>query len=328
MLADVLEATGRVGEAEAELKHALTIRPGFAGAALNLGLLYLRHNRLDDAEGVLLQARTMGDSLAAIEGALGGVYLRAGCVADARRALQHALDIDPTLHGAESPLLFTLSLSDEADAATIFRDHMRVGERMVRAAGRRFTSWANRPDPERRIKIGYVSGDFRQHPVGLFMLPVLQHHDRAHQEVHCYSNHRAVDSVTRLLQQSAEHWHSIAAESDADLANQIRQDQIDVLVDLSGHTDHDRLAVFAMHPAPIQVAWLGYLNTTGLPTMDYRICDWHTDPEGATEQLHTERLVRCRTANGAMPPSTTCHRPRRVRASRPIRSFLDRSTNI
>jgi predicted O-linked N-acetylglucosamine transferase (SPINDLY family) len=302
VLADVLETTGRIGDAEAELKRVLRIRPDFAGAALNLGLLYLHNNRIDDAETILLQARAMGDSLAAIEAAFGTLYLRTGRIADARRALRHALDIDPALQGAQSPLLFALSLSAEFDAATIFREHARVGDIVVRSAEHRFTTWTNRPGPDRRIKIGYVSGDFRQHPVGLFLRPVLEGHDRARHEVHCYSNHRTVDSVTRLLQQTVEHWHNIAAETDAGVAERIRQDQIDILVDLSGHTDHGRLAVFAMHPAPIQVAWLGYLDTTGLATMDYRICDWHTDPEGATEHLHTERLCR-------LPHSQWCYAP-------------------
>jgi protein O-GlcNAc transferase len=302
LLAEVLETTGRIDEAEAELKRALRIRPDFGGAALNLGLLYLHNDRNDDAESMLLQARAMAGSLAPIEGALGTLYLRTGRLTDATHAFRHALDIDPTLQDAQSPLLFALSLSTEFDAATIFREHARVGDIIVRSAEHRFTSWTNRPDPQRRLKIGYVSGDFRQHPVGLFLRPVLEQHDRARHEVHCYSNHRTVDYMTRLLQQTVEHWHSITTETDADVADQIRRDQIDILVDLSGHTDHDRLAVFAMHPAPIQSAWLGYLNTTGLATMDYRICDWHTDPEGATEHLHTERLVR-------MPHSQWCYAP-------------------
>jgi protein O-GlcNAc transferase len=302
VLAEVLEATGRAVDAEAELKRALRTRPGFAGAALNLGQFYLRHDRIDDAESTLLQAKAMDRSLAAIESALGTLYLRTGRIADARRALRQALDSDPTLQGAQSPLLFSLNLDTEFDVATIFREHTRIGDGMVRAAAHRFTAWPNRPDPERRIKIGYVSGDFRRHPVGLFLRPVLERHDRARHEIHCYSNRSTADDLTRLLQQSADHWHVIAADSDLVVADQIRRDAIDILVDLSGHTDQNRLAVFAMHPAPIQTAWLGYLNTTGLAAMDYRLCDWHTDPEGATETLHTERLHR-------LPYSQWCYAP-------------------
>jgi protein O-GlcNAc transferase len=302
VLAEVLESTGRVADAKVELQRALRMHPGFAGAALNLGLLYLHNNQPDEAESTLLQARAMDPSLAAIEAALGTLYLKTGRVADARRILQQALDRDPTLQGAPSLLLFSLNLDTEFDVATIFRDHVRVGESMFRASDHPFAAWPNRPDPERRIKIGYVSGDFRKHPVGLFLRPVLEHHDRARYEVHCYSNHTAVDEVTRVLQQLVEHWHVIAGKSTPEVCEQVRRDAIDILVDLSGHTDQARLAVFAMRPAPIQVGWLGYLNTTGLATIDYRICDWHTDPEGATEHLHTERLHR-------LPHSQWCYAP-------------------
>lgn len=302
VLAEVLESTGRIADAEAALKRALGMRPGFVGAALNLGLLYLHHDRIDEAESMFLEASRVDPSLAAIEAALGTLYLRTGRVVEARRALRQALERDPTLQGAQSPLLFSLNLSTEFDVATIFREHACVGEAMVRAAKAQFTSWPNRPDPDRRLKIGYVSGDFRKHPIGLFLRPVLERHDRARHEVHCYSNHAAVDEVTRVLQQLVEHWHVIAAKSGPVVADQIRRDAIDILVDLSGHTDQNRLDVFALHPAPIQCTWLGYLNTTGLATMDYRICDRHTDPEGATEHLHTERLHR-------LPHSQWCYAP-------------------
>lgn len=301
-LADVLESSGRFADAEIELRRALSIRPGFAGAALNLGLLYLHHDQLDQAETALLQAKAMDPALASIDSALGALQLRMGRVAEARRTLLQALDKDPGSLAAQSSLLFTLNLSAEVDSATIFREHARIGEAIVRSIGHRFASWTNRPDPERRIKVGYVSGDFRRHPTALFLRPVLEGHDRARHEVHCYSNHPSVDDVTRLLRASVEHWHVIATLRDHAVAEQIRRDEIDILVDLSGHTEHNRTAVFAMHPAPVQVAWLGYLNTTGLPTVDHRICDRHTDPEGSSEHLHTERLQR-------MPHSQWCYVP-------------------
>lgn len=301
-LADVLESTGRSAEAEIELRRALRTRPHFAGAALNLGLLYLHNNRFDDAEKVLLEARAMDPALASIDAALGTLQLRTGRAADARSEFRQALAKDPTLLGAQSSLLFSLNLSTEFDSDTIFREHTRIGEIFLKSTKYQFSSWTNRPDPERRIKVGYVSGDLRKHPIGLFLRPVLERHDRTRHEVYCYSNHKSVDEVTRLLRKAVEHWRVIAAVPDNVVADQIRRDEIDILVDLSGHTEHNRLAVFAMHPAPLQVAWLGYLNTTGLRTMDYRICDWHTDPAGATERLHTEHLHR-------MPHSQWCYAP-------------------
>src|SRR5205823_5704581 len=122
-----------------------------------------------------------------------------------------------------------------------------------------------------------VSGDLKQHPVGLFMRPVLKLHDRSKFEVHCYFNGEKGDPATQVLRQSSDHWHRIGELTDADAASLIRSHQIDVLVDLSGHTDNTRLPVFARRAAPVQATWLGYLNTTGLQTMDYRICDRHAE---------------------------------------------------
>jgi predicted O-linked N-acetylglucosamine transferase (SPINDLY family) len=128
----------------------------------------------------------------------------------------------------------------------------------------------------------------------------LQHHDRSEFEVFGYSNSSQVNAVEPTLRACADHWRTIADLDDSRVIDQIRRDRIDVLVDLSGHTNRGRLAVFARHPAPVQVTWLGYLNTTGVPAMDYRITDAHTDPEGLTEHLHTETLVR-------MPYSQWCY---------------------
>jgi predicted O-linked N-acetylglucosamine transferase (SPINDLY family) len=302
VLADIFESTGRLPDAEAELQHALHLRPDFAGAALNLGQLLLRQNRFDDAETSLLKARAMDPSLASVHGALGSLYVRTGRGAEAERAFAIALELDSELESSKSAYLFSLNLRNDLDASAIFEEHARLGAVITRAARGSFTTWNNRPDPERRIKVGYVSGDLGQHPIGLFLRPVLDRHDRKCFDVHCYSNRASVDDVTRLLQQSVEHWHSIAGIEDRLVADLIRRDEIDLLIDLSGHTDRNRLAVFARHPAPVQITWLGYLNTTGLPAMNYRICDRHTDPEGAAEHLHTERLYR-------MPHSQWCYAP-------------------
>jgi protein O-GlcNAc transferase len=302
VLADVLESTGRLADAEAELCRALTLRPNFAGAALNLGQLYLRQNRFDDAESTLLRARAMNSSLVSIHAALGSLYAKTARSGEAARAFARALELDPELKSFESSYLFSLNLRDDLNASTVFAEHARLGAAIGGAVAAPFKSWSNWPDPDRRIKVGYVSGDFGKHPIGLFLRPVLERHDRASFDVHCYSNHRAVDHVTQILQASVGHWSVIAGVEDRLVAEKIRRDEIDVLVDLSGHLARNRLAVFARRPAPIQSTWLGYLNTTGLSTMDYRICDVYTDPVGATEHLQTERLYR-------MPHSQWCYAP-------------------
>jgi predicted O-linked N-acetylglucosamine transferase (SPINDLY family) len=138
--------------------------------------------------------------------------------------------------------------------------------------------------------------------VSLFLIPVLERHDRSAYEIHCYSAGAATDEVTRQVRSRADVWRDAASMSDAGLAETINRDGIDVLVDLSGHSGVPRLAVFAQQPAPVQVTWLGYLSTTGMTRIQYRLCDRHTDPPGMTDRFHTETLVR-------LPDSQWCYRP-------------------
>jgi len=302
VLADVLGSTGRASQAEAQLQNALNIQPRHAGAALNLGLLYLEQERFDIAESTLLHAKTIDPALALVDVALGNVYLKTGRMADASRALRRALDLAPALPDAQSAHLFSLNLDADVTPNEVFIAHARTGEQIVHAAGPQFKNWPGSPDPERKLKVGYVSGDFGPHPIGLFLQPVLEHHDRAHFDVYCYSNRDLVADMTQTLRRAADHWQTVTRLSYNQFAKRVRDDEIDILVDLSGHTARNRLGVFARRPAALQVTWLGYLNTSGLSTMDYRICDQYTDPAGVAEQLHTEGLYR-------LPHSQWCYVP-------------------
>ena len=149
---------------------------------------------------------------------------------------------------------------------------------------------------EKRLRVGYVSGDFRQHSVAYFFEPLLQNHSSNVVETFCYYNNVAIDETTKRLMVASDHWRSIAGIDDSDVANLVKDDKIDILVDLSGHTAKNRLLVFAQKPAPIQVTWLGYPNTTGLSAIDYRFTDIIADPIGEADELHSETLVRL--ANG------------------------------
>lgn len=265
VLSVALEATGRFTEAENALRDALERRPDFSLAALNLGQLLLRRGRFDDAVPFI----------------------------------ERSVVIAPD---ALSWMLSSINNRTDLDAAQIYRRHVGAGDAIRRASGPSFTTWSNDPDPDRRIRVGYVSGDLRMHPVGLFMKPILAHHDRMAFDVHCFSNTVEIDSAAQILRQSAAHWTSISHLSNDQVAELFRREGIDILVDLSGHTHLNRIRAFARHPAPVQVAWLGYLNTTGLSAMDYRICDAYTDPPGISDDLHTEKLVR-------MPHSQWCYEP-------------------
>jgi protein O-GlcNAc transferase len=151
-------------------------------------------------------------------------------------------------------------------------------------------SHGNLPEPGRRLRIGYVSGDLREHPVGQFMEPVLRHHDRGGFEIFCYANTLRADDRTGRLKAHADAWREVFALDDAGMEALIREDAIDILVDLSGHTGANRLPVFGRKPAPVQATWLGYLNTTGLKTIDWRITDAKASPE-ALKAYHSERLL-------------------------------------
>ena len=147
--------------------------------------------------------------------------------------------------------------------------------------------------PERRLRIGYVSPDFRRHPVSAIFAPILAAHDRNRLEVSCYYNYAGEDAITLQLKSLAEHWRPVVSMSDEELCGQIRSDRIDILVDLAGHTTHNRLLAFARKPAPVQVSWLGYFNSTGLASMDYFISDPWSSPPGQ-ERYYVEHLLRLR----------------------------------
>jgi FkbM family methyltransferase len=159
------------------------------------------------------------------------------------------------------------------------------------------------PDPERRLRVGVVSPDLKQHSVAYFLEPLLAAHDRRLIEYFAYANVAAPDAVTARLQAHVEHWRTIFGVSDESAARQIETDRIDILIDIAGHTANNRLALLARRPAPVQMTYLGYANTTGLQAVDWRLTDGWADPPGTTEALHTEELLR-------IPGGFLCYRPR------------------
>jgi predicted O-linked N-acetylglucosamine transferase (SPINDLY family) len=161
---------------------------------------------------------------------------------------------------------------------------------------------SNNRDPDRRLRIGYVSSDLNRHPVGRFLLPLLEHHDKTQVEVFAYAQVRVPDETTQQLRSFIDVWRNILGLSDAATAELIRQDQIDILVDLAGHTSSNRLLVFAQKPAPVQVSYLGYPASTGLSTIDYRLTDALADPPGMTESRYSECLLR-------LPHCAWCYQP-------------------
>ncbi|MEK7223264.1 MAG: hypothetical protein AAB156_03220, partial [Pseudomonadota bacterium] len=174
-------------------------------------------------------------------------------------------------------------------------------ERHARKFAAQIRPHTNQPDPERPLRIGYVSADFKRHPIGYFLEPVLAEHDKSKVTVFCYSGVSVADEWTARIRTHADQWRDIAWKGDDAVAGMIREDEIDILVDMSGHTAGNRLLVFARKPAPVQVTWIGFFTSTGLETMDYLLADgFYSPPMGA--QAFTEQLAH-------MPANHLCFRP-------------------
>lgn len=302
VLFQVLDARGDLAGAAAELEVVLQLRPEWADALYNYGCVLKKLMRLTDAENAFRRALAADPGHFRAYRMLGSVLL-GQCRTDEALALYRAArERCPDDFDLESAELFALNSSEQVAEEELFARHAAFGSRIERAYPPRFQPFRNVKDPERRLRIGYVSGDFRYHVVTLFTLPLVERHDRSAVEVYCYSTGGKVDEYTRQLSARADVWREVSSLSVSGLADAINRDSIDILVDLGGHSGIPQLAVFAQQPAPVQATWLGYLNTTGMTRIHYRISDRHADPPGLTEQYHTETLVR-------LPHSQWCYRP-------------------
>jgi len=293
----VLEAKGDPAGAALELEVVLRQRPDWAEALYNYGVVLRKLMRAREAEDALRRAVAADPKFARAYRSLGGALLGQCRIAEALELYRRA-PRDFELMSAE---LFAWNASDQISEDELFTRHAEFGRCLEQAIATRFTFPA-RPDPDRRLRIGYVSSDFSYHVVTLFLLPVLERRSRATVEVFCYSTAERIDEFTRKLAAHADAWRPCAGLSDAQIAEIIHADAIDILVDLAGHSGEPQLRVFAQKPAPVQATWLGYLNTTGMTRIDYRITDAHADPIGLTDARHTEKLVR-------LPHSQWCYRP-------------------
>ncbi len=301
-LGNALRDLSRNEEAVACFRDALAVAPNYADAYYNWGSLHLRADRFQEAADKFRSALGIDPHLAEAENGLAAALRDLGHVDAAIEAARRAVLLSPADRNAHSQLLFTLLHTPEIAPRQVFEEHREWARR--HAAGLRSApeTHPNSREPERRLRIGYVSGDFRHHSVAQFFEPVLVQHDRGGFEIFCYSNVAYADEATGRLRHAADCWREVAFFDDDVVAELIRSDRVDILVDLSGHTRYNRLLVFARKPAPVQATWLGYMNTTGLDTIDYRITDARASPEGPLDALHSERLVR-------LPDSQWCYCP-------------------
>lgn len=300
-LGGILANQMKLEEAINLCRRALAVKPGLAEAWCNLGLAYSYHDNLDLAVDTLNKALQYMPACAQAYRNLGIVYGRQSRPDQAIACFEQALALRPDDVAVYDSLFYTFLYCADYRPETVREAYRRYAARLEAPLRPGWPRHDNRRDPDRRLKIGYVSPDFRLHSVAFFVEPLFACHDHGAFEIHAYYNHGNNDAVTARLRALTDHWVDCRNMSDNEIAARIHADGIDILVDLAGHSANNRLPVFARKPAPIQVTWLGYPATTGLTAIDWRLTTADVDPPGS-ERDHSERLWR-------LPRTLWCYRP-------------------
>jgi predicted O-linked N-acetylglucosamine transferase (SPINDLY family) len=293
-LGNTLKEMSRLAEAEAGYRRAIEIKPNHAEAHYNLGNILKELGLLAEAELSYRSALMVKPDYAEAHGNLGVTLRNLGRLEEAEASYRQALKIKPDIAGVHSNLLFSMNYS----ASHFLPHHLEEAcawetectPESAREAARK-RQFSRTPLAGRRLRVGYVSGDFRQHAISYFVEQLFAHHDATRVEVFAYSANSMRDAATERIEALAQHWVPAVGLSDQKLFAHIEEDQIDVLVDLSGHTAHNRLGLFAHRAAPVQAHWLGYFATTGLTEMDYWVGDPILTP-AATEHQFIETVWR------------------------------------
>jgi len=294
VLADIGDFTGALAAYAAATQSSPTSVVGLN----NAGCLLRTLGRIDEAEQQLLAGLTIDPAHAALHDNLGNVYKDSGQLDRAIACFRRALELQPASAGTHGNLAYALSFQS-AEPGPILAECRRWNARFAAPLPRR--EHDNDVAADRRLGVGYVSADFREHCQSLFTLPLLAHHDHAAFEIFCYSSVKRPDARTARIAALADVWRDVRTLDDEALAARIHADRIDILVDLSMHMADGRPLVFARKPAPVQVAWLAYPGTTGIDAIDYRLSDPRLDPPG-TEGDYSEQTIR-------LPDTFWCYDP-------------------
>ena len=286
-LGDALRKLGDLDGAIRQLRQALALRPEYAGAHQNLGSALAEAGEHAAALEHSREATRLNPGKPEAWFNLGLLLMDHVLLEESVQSFRRALLLRPDYPAAANGFLYALNLLPNTDPADVADAHRRVASGLF-AAVPKPAPWSA---PGERLRIGYVSGDFRAHAVSYFFEPLLAHQDTSRFESYCYSDVAHADAVTGRLRGMAQHWQDIAGWTDAAVSERIRADRIDILVDLAGYTEHCRLGVFAAKPARCQISYLGYPNTTGIAAMDFRVVDECTSP-AAEPEWGTEALLR------------------------------------
>jgi predicted O-linked N-acetylglucosamine transferase (SPINDLY family) len=301
-LGGLLAACEKVDDSIAALRQAVALKPTLVQAHSNLGCALKAKGRLDESIAAFRQAIAHDGQDAQSYSYLGNVLREAGRLDEAIVALRQAVTLGPTLATIGSNLVYALHFHPAYDAAAIAQEQRRWNQRHAEPLRKFLAPHANDRNPDRRLRIGYVSADFRDHVVGRNLLPLFRRHDREQFEITCYSQLSRADEIAAEFQRIAHRWRNISGVPDEQAAAQIRDDEIDILVDLTLHMGGSRLTLFARKPAPVQFTFAGYPGSTGLATIDYRLSDPYLDPPGMDESVYSEQTLR-------LPHSFWCYDP-------------------
>lgn len=295
-LGSTLSLMARSAEAVACLKSALQINPKHFDAQVQLGVELLGLDVADAAVSAFQKALQFSPGSAALLRFLAAAQLQSGRQPEAISTLRHAVETHPSDAAVHSQLLAALNYVDAPDRAVRYAEFQAYASKFEGAVEPHVSSaFKGVESGGSKLRVGYVSGDFRNHSVAFFVEPLLRFHDRKRFEVYCYMTRPVEDAIGKKLKALASHWRTVGHLSAQGLADCIRTDGIDVLVDLSSHTAENRLGAFVLRPAPVQVTMIGLMQTTGLSSIDYRITDSFLDPVGESEAFNSEKLVRLET---------------------------------
>jgi predicted O-linked N-acetylglucosamine transferase (SPINDLY family) len=301
-LAECYLENARFSEAADALNTAIARRPNDATYHNALGEVLLKAGLLDAATRAYRRALELDPKLAAAHNNLALALATLGEYDEALPLLRRAVELDPAKAEFHANLLMALNYVDGQDPRDTFEEHARWGRTHAPPAAMPMHAPSADEDPGRRLRIGIVSPDLRDHPVTAFLEPLLGSLDRSQFGVVAYSDARRADDVTARLKALCEGWHDTAGLTDDAVSRLAVADKIDILIDLAGHTADNRLTLFARRAAPVQITYLGYPNTTGVEAIGYRITDAIADPPGEADSLQTEKLLR-------LPCCFLCYRP-------------------
>ncbi len=298
-LGNVYAGLGRGPESESAYRKAIEINPAATGARLGLSHVLRLTYRYAESTDQLREAikTTPGD--VELFSALSPLLLKQARVEESVEAARHGLSLQPGHSGCAIALAHAMNYMPGVGGADVLAAHKAAG--LAHSPETRFSAHPNSRDPNRTLRIGLLSGDFRRHAVMFFLEPFLEHHDRSSLELICYSTGQAEDEVTARVKARVALWRPLAGATPRAIAETIHKDHVDILIELAGLMAGHNLPAVALKPAPIQVTYLGYPATTGFPEIDYRVVDSLTDPPGS-EAFASEKLVR-------IDPSFLCYRP-------------------